>query len=250
MLKGRRTLVLLDNARDIEQVRPLLPGSPGCLVLITSRNRLPGLIAAHGAHAISLGTLAADEARQALALRLGHTRLAAEPAASDEIIDRCGGLPLAVAVVAARATVYRDLPLAEIASELRDARTRLDALSADGAAADVRAVFSWSYELLSAPARRLFRLLSVHGGPELSRDAAASLAGLPRAAASPLLAELAAAGLLTEHRPGRFASHELARVYAAELSATEDTGDDRRAALGRLQKFNPERMMASLSVPG
>ena len=234
MLNGRRILVLLDNVRDIEQVRPLLPGSPGCLVLITSRNRLPGLIAAHGAHAVSLDTLPADEARQAMALRLGSARLAAEPDALDEIIDRCGGLPLAMAVVAARATVYQDLPLAEIASELRDARTRLDALSADGAAADVRAVFSWSYRLLSVPARRLFRLLSVHGGPELSSNAAASLAGLPRAEIQPLLAELTGARLLTEHRPGRFTSHDLTRVYAAELSATEDAEDDRRDALGLL----------------
>ncbi|HYZ56436.1 MAG TPA: BTAD domain-containing putative transcriptional regulator [Streptosporangiaceae bacterium] len=237
MLNGRRILVLVDNARDIEQVRPLLPGSPGCLVLITSRNRLPGLITAHGAHAVSLDTLPADEARQVMALRLGSARLAAEPDASDEIIDRCGGLPLAMAVVAARATVYQDLPLAEIASELRDARTRLDALSADDAAADVRAVFSWSYRLLSVPARRLFRLLSVHGGPELSRNAAASLAGLPRAGVQPLLAELAGARLLTEHRPGRFTSHDLTRVYAAELSATEDTDDDRRAGLGRLLDY-------------
>jgi DNA-binding SARP family transcriptional activator len=228
MLNGRRILVLLDNVRDIEQVLPLLPGSPGCLVLITSRNRLPGLIAAHGAHAVSLDTLPADEARQAMALRLGSARLAAEPDALAEIIDRCGGLPLAMAVVAARATVYEDLPLAEIASELRDARTRLDALSADGAAADVRAVFSWSYRLLSVPARRLFRLLSLHGGPELSSDAAASLAGLPRAEVQPLLAELTGARLLTEHRPGRFTAHDLTRVYAAELSAAEDTKDDRR----------------------
>ena len=234
MLNGRRILVLLDNVRDIEQVRPLLPGSPGCLVLITSRNRLPGLIAAHGAHAVNLDTLPADEARQAMALRLGSARLAAEPDALDEIIDRCGGLPLAMAVVAARATVYQDLSLAEIAGELRDARTRLDALSADGAAADVRAVFSWSYRLLSVPARRLFRLLSVHGGPELSSNAAAVLAGLPRAEIQPLLAELTGARLLTEHRPGRFTSHDLTRDYAAELSATEDAQDDRRDALGLL----------------
>ena len=234
MLNGRRMLVLLDNVRDIEQVRPLLPGSPGCLVLITSRNRLPGLIAAHGAHAVSLDPFPADEARRAMARRLGSARLAAESDAVDEIIERCGGLPLALAVIAARATVYQDLPLAEIAGELRDARTRLDALSADGAA-DVRAAFSWSYRVLSVPARRLFRLLAVHGGPEFSSNAAASLAGLPRAEIQPLLAELTGARLLTEHRPGRFTSHDLTRVYGAELSAAEDSAaedrqDDRRGA--------------------
>jgi predicted ATPase len=181
-----------------------------------------------------MDAFSAQEARQALGLRLGPGRIAAAPQALEEVIDRCAGLPLALAVVAARAVLYPDLPLGGIASELRSARTRLDTLSLDGAAADVRAAFSWSYRLLSEPAQRLFRLLSVHVGLDFSKTAAASLAGLPRAEAGPLLAELAAAGLLTESHPGWFTSHALIEVYAAELSAAQDTPADRRAAAGRL----------------
>jgi DNA-binding SARP family transcriptional activator/tetratricopeptide (TPR) repeat protein len=237
LLNGRRVLVLLDNARDMEQVRPLLPGAPGCLVLVTSRNRLPALLAEHGARTVTLDFFSAEEARRTLALRLGTARIATEPQALEDIIDRCAGLPLALAVVAARAALYPGLPLREIASELRSASTRLDGLSIDGTAADVRAAFSWSYRMLSEPAKRLFRLLSVHDGLDFSRDTAANLAGLPRAEAWPLLAELTAARLLTETRPGRFAAHDLIRVYAAELSAAHDTMADRRAAAGRLLDY-------------
>jgi DNA-binding SARP family transcriptional activator/tetratricopeptide (TPR) repeat protein len=234
LLNRRRVLVLLDNARDVEQVRPLLPASPGCLVIVTSRHELTGLITTNDARTLTVDAFSPEEARDALARRLGHGRLAAEPAALAEVVELCAGLPLATALVAARATVYRDLPVAVIASELRDARTRLDALSAADTATDVRTVFSWSYQLLSPPAGRLFRLVSVHNGPEFSRYAAASLAGMPETEVRPLLAELTGARLITEHRPGRFTSHDLIRVYAAELSAALDTGDDRDAALGRL----------------
>lgn len=237
ILRGRRVLVLLDDARDVPQVRPLLPASPGCLVIVTSRNRLPGLITAHGACSVTLEALSAQESRQALAARVGATRLAAEPLALAEIIDGCAGLPLAIAVVAARAAVYGDLPLGDIAGALRDATTRLDALGTDDPAADVRAVFSWSYQRLTGPARRLFRLLSVHWGPDISRSAAASLAGLPRTEAEPLLGELTSARLLTEHRPGRLSWHDLTFVYAAELSAAHDSPEDRDAALGRLLDY-------------
>jgi DNA-binding SARP family transcriptional activator len=237
MLHGQRCLVLLDNARDMAQVRPLLPGSPGCLVIVTSRNRLPGLITAHGACNVTLDAVSAKEARQALAARLGSARLGSEPFALAEIIDYCAGLPLAIAVVATRATFYDDLPLSDLASELRDASTRLDALSTEDPAADVRAVFSWSYRLLSEPARRVFRLLSVHCGPDVSRNAVASLAGLSRSEVQPLVTELANARLLTERRPGRLVLHDLTRIYSAELSTAHDSPEDRHAALGRLLDY-------------
>lgn len=237
MLHGRRILVLLDNAHDAAQVRPLLPGAPGCLVIVTSRNRLFGLITTHGARSVTLKPLPMEEAQQTLAARLGTARLAAEPHALEEILDRCAGLPLALAVVAARVTAYEDLPLCDIASELRDAATRLDALSTSDTAADVRAVLSWSYRLLSEPAQRLFRLLSVHCGPDVSRNTVASLAGLPRAEVQSLLAELTSARLLTEHRPGRLALHDLTWVYATELSGAHDSLEDRHAALGRLLDY-------------
>jgi DNA-binding SARP family transcriptional activator/tetratricopeptide (TPR) repeat protein len=235
LLHGRRVLVLLDNARDVEHVRPLLPASPGCLVIATSRHRLTGLITTNDAKAVTVQVFSPEEARDALALRLGNDRLAAEPAGVAEVIELCAGLPLAMALVAARATVYRDGPGGcSVVSELRDARTRLDALSADDTATDVRTVFSWSYRLLSPPAGRLFRLLSVHPGPDFSRHAAASLAGVPETEVRRLLAELTGARLITEYRRGRFVYHDLIRVYAAELTAALDTADDRDAALQRL----------------
>jgi DNA-binding SARP family transcriptional activator/tetratricopeptide (TPR) repeat protein len=234
LLNGRRVLVLLDNARDVEQVRPLLPASPGCLVVVTSRNELTGLVTSHDAGLLTVEPFSADEARDALARRLGADRLAAEPDAVRDIVESCAGLPLATAIVAARATVYRDVPVAVIASELRNARTRLDALSAHDTTTDVRAVFSWSYQRLSSDAMRLFRLLAVHGGPDFSAPVAASLAGLPATYVRPLLRELTSARLISEHRPGRFVSHDLLRVYAAELSAATDSDADRDAAKRRL----------------
>ena len=235
LLNGRRVLVLLDNARDVAQVRPLLPASPGCLVIITSRNQLSGLITTHAARALTLDPFSAEESRETLAKRLGARRLSEETAALEEIIGWCAGLPLAMAIVAARATIHPNMALAEIAGELRDARTRLDAFSADDdVAADLRAVFSWSYRLLSQSAGRLFRLLSVHAGPDISRNAAASLLGVSRREVRQLLAELTSARLLVEHYPGRYIAHDLVRVYAAELSASLDGEQERREALGRL----------------
>lgn len=231
MLRGRRILLLLDNAYDLTQVRPLLPGSPGCLVIVTSRNRLLGLVTAHGARGVTLEALPTEEARETLAARLGAARFTAEPHALEEILDYCAGLPLALAVVAARAAVYDDFSLRDMARELRDAATRLDALSTDDASADVRAVFSWSYQLLSEPARQLFRLLSVTCRPDVTRNAVASVVGLSRSEVQPLLAELTGAGLLTEHRLGHFAMHDLTRIYAGELSAAHDATPVEKAHL-------------------
>jgi DNA-binding SARP family transcriptional activator/tetratricopeptide (TPR) repeat protein len=237
LLDGRRMLIVLDNARDVEQVRPLLPGSAHSLVLVTCRHHLTGLVTTHGARTLTLDPFSAAEASEALARRLGPDRLDTEPGALAEIIELCAGLPLAMAIVAARATIYRHLPTAVIASELRDARTRLDALSDNDPATDLRAVFSWSYRLLSPSAARLFRLLSLHPGPDFSAEAAASLAGLPAAEIRPLLHELTAARLVTEQGPGRFSSHDLIRVYGAELGGTLDSAAGRTEALGRLLDY-------------
>jgi DNA-binding SARP family transcriptional activator/tetratricopeptide (TPR) repeat protein len=234
LLAGRRALVLLDNARDAGQVAPLLPGAPGSLVLVTSRNQLPGLVAAAGAHPVALDLLSRDEAAELLARRLGHDRVGAEPAAADELVTRCAGLPLALAIVAARAVTRPEFPLAALAGQLREARDGLDGFDAGDTATDARAVFSWSYRGLGLPAARLFRLLGLHPGPDASTAAAASLAGQPVARARPLLAELAHAHLVSEHTPGRYALHDLLRAYAGELAHTEDGDADRRAAIQRL----------------
>jgi transcriptional regulator with XRE-family HTH domain/tetratricopeptide (TPR) repeat protein len=223
LLSGKRVLVVLDNARDAEQVRPLLPGSPGCMALVTSRGRLTGLVAAEGAYALTLGLLSEAEARELLALRLGAAQLDAEPEAAAELIVLCARLPLALAIGAARASGGHGLGLGALAAELKDARRRLDALDTSDAMASVRAVFSWSLDGLPAPAARMFGLLSVHAGPDITAPAAASLAGVSLAAARAELQELAAGHLLTEHLEGRFAFHDLLRAYATEQATiTED----------------------------
>jgi DNA-binding SARP family transcriptional activator/tetratricopeptide (TPR) repeat protein len=236
LLAGRRMLVVLDNARDAEQVRQLLPGAPGCLVLVTSRSRLSGLVASAGAHLVSLDLLTRQESAQLLACRLGADRLAAEPHAAEEIITACARLPLALAIVAARAATHPHfLPLAGLAGELRDGRDRLDALSTgDEVSTDVRAVFSWSYRQLGAAAGRLFRLLGLHPGPDISAPAAASLAGLPAPAVRPLLAELTRTHLVGQHSPGRYTFHDLLRTYAADLTHATDPDADRLAAVHRM----------------
>ncbi|MEV7284076.1 BTAD domain-containing putative transcriptional regulator [Streptomyces sp. NPDC093252] len=236
LLDRRRMLILLDNARDTEQVRPLLPGAGGCLVIVTSRNRLTGLVVGEGAHPLTLDQLSPEEAHDLLARRLGQRRLAADPAAAAEIVARCARLPLALAIVAARAAAHPGFPLAAVAAELRDSHGSLDAFGAgdDDLGTDVRAVFSWSYQALSAPAARLFRLLGLHRGPELSAPAAAALAGLAPKEARRLLGELTRAHLLTEHFPGRYTLHDLLRVYAAERADAEESADGRRRAVDRL----------------
>ncbi|MCX5069763.1 tetratricopeptide repeat protein [Micromonospora lupini] len=233
LLAGRRMLVLLDNARDADQVRPLLAGSPTCLVLVTSRNRLTGLVAAEGARPVGVDLLSAAEAWQLLARRLGADRLAVEPQAVDEMIERCARLPLALAVLAARSAANPAFPLATLAAELRGAPRPLDSFDAGDAGTDVQAVFSWSYRSLTPAAARLFRLFGCHPGPDIGVAAAASLAGLPREQVPRLLAELAHAHLVTEHAPGRFGAHDLLRAYAAEQAERLDPAEARRAAIRR-----------------
>ncbi len=228
LLAGRRMLVLLDNARDADQVAPLLPGASGCLVVVTSRDHLAGLVVAYGAHPVTLDLLPSDEAAQLLARRLGTARIGAEPAAVAEIIRRCAGLPLALAIVAARAAIRPAHPLGVLADELRDA------LGAMEGTVDVRAIFSWSYEALGdETAARLFRLVAgLHPGPGCTTTAAASLTGIPVRRVRAPLAGLTRVNLLVEPDPGRYTCHDLLRAYAAELCAAHDP--DRDAARHRL----------------
>jgi DNA-binding SARP family transcriptional activator/tetratricopeptide (TPR) repeat protein len=216
LLAGKRMLIVLDNARDAGQVRPLLPGGGGCLALVTSRDQLTGLVAAEGARPLNLDVLSQAEARELLARRLGEQRAAAEPEAVSELARLCARLPLALAITAARATARPGFSLSALAAELGNWQGRLDCLDTDDAASSVREVFSWSGRQLSGPAARLFRLLGIHPGPDISVAAAASLAGVSLQMGRRLLAELTRAHLLTEYNPGRFACHDLLRAYAAE----------------------------------
>jgi DNA-binding SARP family transcriptional activator/tetratricopeptide (TPR) repeat protein len=234
LLTGREMLIVLDNARDSAQVRPLLPGAPRCLVVVTSRNHLTGLIADAGAHSITLDLLTDREAQRLLAHRLGTDRVAAEARTVAEIITRCARLPLALTLVAARATICPGIGLHVLAEQLRDTQLRWQTLTGDDPATDVRGVFSWSYHTLTPPAARLFRLLGLHPAPGLTAPATASLAALPIERVRPLLAELTRANLLTEHSAGRYLLHDLLHAYAAHLAETTDTEDQRRAGVHRL----------------
>ena len=234
LLADKRVLVVLDNARDAGQVRPLLPGSPGCLALVTSRNHLTGLVAAEGAIPLGLDLLTVPEAQDLLARRLGADRVASEPEATDEIIERSARLPLALTMAAARAATRPGFPLAVTAAELREATTILDPFDGGDLATNVRAVFSWSYYALSTDAARLFRLLGLHPGPDITIAAIASLTGIPSERARVLLAELARAHLVTEHNPGRYGLHDLLRAYATEQAHTQDSDGAHDAAVGRV----------------
>ncbi|MFE9941602.1 AfsR/SARP family transcriptional regulator [Streptomyces hirsutus] len=234
LLAGRRVLLVLDNARDEQQVRPLLPAGNGCLTLVTSRNQLTGLIATDGAHPLPLPLPSHPEAHETLARRLGEERLAAEPAAAADIVRLCGRLPLALAVVAARAELEPAFPLHTVADELRQSHGNLDAFTGFDTTTDVRAVFSWSYGALDEPAARLFRLLALHPGPEITAPAAAGLAGLPLPETRRLLGVLTRACLVGQPLPGRFSLHDLLRGYATELTHAHDGTDERRRATLRV----------------
>ncbi|GIH11041.1 SARP family transcriptional regulator [Rhizocola hellebori] len=233
-LAGRRVLVVLDNAVDVAQVRPLLPGMRSCLAVVTSRNQLAGLVAAEGALPVSLNPLAPAEAHDLLVRRLGADRAAAEPEAVAEIVQRCAGLPLALAIFAARAVIGGGHPLQAYAKELRKAGGRLDALAVGDSGIDLREVFSWSYLALGELSARLFRLLGTHPGPDISAAAAASLAGQPLPQTRAALTELVSASLLLTPIPGRYALHDLVRAYAAELVERTESAPRRRAAGRRM----------------
>ena len=261
LLAGRRMLIVLDNARDAGQARPLLPGGHQCLVLVTSRNQLTGLVAAEGAHPVILDLLSPADARELLAQRIGPERIAADPGVAAELAGLCARLPLAVSIAAARAALHPRLPLATLVSQLRIATGRLDALDAGEAASSVRAVFSWSYQNLSQPAARMFRLLGVHPGPDISVAAAASLADVGPDQARQDLSQLTSASLIAEHLPGRFAFHDLLRAYAAERAGAQDGEAQRRAAIRRMLGYylhsafaaalvlNPHLDQVSLAAP-
>ncbi len=234
LVADKRVLVVLDNARDAEQVRPLLPGTAGCLAVVTSRDRLSGLVAVDGADPVTLDLLAEAEARELLACRLGGERTSAEPEAVEGIVAACARLPLALSIVAAHAVLHPGLPLRTIAEELSDTCGRLDAFAGRDPSSDVRSVFSWSYRTLDPAAARLFRLLGLNPGPDVSVATAAGLTALPTEQARVGLTALAGAHLITEPSPGRYVLHDLLHAYAAELTQTVDSDVERLDAVDRM----------------
>jgi tetratricopeptide (TPR) repeat protein/transcriptional regulator with XRE-family HTH domain len=248
LLMGKRMLLVLDNARDADQVRPLLPSSPTCRTIVTSRTRLTGLVALDGAMSLTLGVMSVDEARDVLKSRLGGDRIAAEPDAVAQIIKRCARLPLALCVAAARAALRPETPLTSVAADLATHR-RLAALAVHGdMLADVRATFSWSYRNLSHGAQRLFRLLGLHPGVDISAPAAAGLVSMPEDQARLLLDELTHCHLLREHLPGRYTFHDLLRAYATELAASYDSPAEQRTAVLGLLDYYVQNAAAVMDV--
>ncbi|QYC44230.1 Regulatory protein AfsR [Nonomuraea coxensis DSM 45129] len=215
LLAGKRVLVVLDNARDAAHVRPLLPSSPGCAAVVTSRTQLTPLVITEGAYQLTLGPLPPAESYALLADRVGKETTAAEPEAAGRIVEQCGGLPLALAIAAAQSLTYPARPLTRLAAHLQS--SLLDTLTGGDPTTDLRAVFSWSYRSLSSAAATLFRGLGSLQGVGMTALAAAELAGLPVHLVRPLLDELVGAHLLNRLADDRYALHELLKAYAAEL---------------------------------
>ncbi|MER5263527.1 BTAD domain-containing putative transcriptional regulator [Actinosynnema sp. NPDC002837] len=212
LVADKRMLVVLDNARDTTQVTPLLPGGARCTALITSRVQLLGLLTAHGARSVALDVLDEHESRAFLVSRLGAERVEAEPDVTRELLELCGGLPLALSIIAARAVTQPDLPLSALTEELKE--QRLDAL--DDLSADLRTVFACSLRVLTPEATELFGLIGLTSAPDLSLKAITALTG--RADTRRLLRELETAHLVQQHRVGRYRMHDLVRLYAAEVA--------------------------------
>jgi tetratricopeptide (TPR) repeat protein/transcriptional regulator with XRE-family HTH domain len=238
LVDGRRVLVVLDNANSAEQVRPLLPGSSSCLVVVTSRARLTGLAVSVGAVQVNLDLLPFADAVALLRSITGPQRADAEPEAVEELVRLCVRLPLALQLTGQRAAARPHAPLADLVAELADEAQRLEVLSAgtDEFTA-VRPVFSWSYRNLPSGQARMFRLLGLHPGPDISTHAATALVAATPAEARCLLDGLAEAHLVEHAGRDRFLLHDLLRAYAREHAESGHTLEDRREAMGRLVGF-------------
>ncbi|WP_447005970.1 ATP-binding protein [Saccharothrix isguenensis] len=234
---GRRLLIVLDNARSADQVRPLLPGTSSCLVLVTSRDALPGLVSRDGARRVNLDLLPHAQAVVLLRMLIGP-RVDAEPEAADALVRHCVRLPLALRIAADLVTTSPEATLAEMVADLADEENRLDLLDAgDDPYTAVRAVLSWSYRNLGPAQARAFRLLGLHPGRDFEPVGAAALISCTPAQARRLLDALVRAHLVERTRIGRYQMHDLLRVYAADLVAHEESEEAQEAALRRLFDF-------------
>lgn len=239
MLAGRRMLVILDNAATVEQVRPLLPGTGECLVLVTSRSRLSGLAVRDGAHRLALGTLAEPEAVTLLRTLTAGYRASDNGNKLVELAGLCAMLPLALRVAAERVVSHPFMRLDDLIGDLQDKSALWEALSVDGGgeADAVHTVFAWSYSALSADAARLFRLLGLHPGPEFGSSAVAALAAVSPSIARRLLDVLAGAHLLEQRAPDRYEFHDLLHAYATDRAQHDETAENREAAVRRVLEW-------------
>ncbi|RKT54414.1 AfsR/SARP family transcriptional regulator [Saccharothrix australiensis] len=259
LVADKRMLLVLDNAATADQVVPLLPGTDSCAVVITSRNRLAGLIARHGARPLHLDVLTGAESRQLLVARLGAERVAAEEPAVADLIGLCGGFPLALGLIAARAVAEPHLPLAETVAELRE--FGLDALDSEDPTGSLPTVLSWSLHRLTDEQRTAFALLGIAPGPDIGLPAAVHLTGQPEARTLKDLRALEGHFLLDRRPHGRYAMHDLVRAYAATTARDHLPDPVRRSALERVVDFylhtahaadqllNPHRQPIRLDPP-
>jgi tetratricopeptide (TPR) repeat protein len=231
LLAGKRMLVVLDNASSAEQVRPLLPGTPACAVLVTSRDTLVGLVATDGAWRLDLGLLPLADAAALLGSVIG-SRADDDPESAAELAGLCVRLPLALRIAAELAAARRLAPLRELVAEL--SATRLDCLDAGEDRSDIRAVFSWSCRQLTDDVGRTFALTGLHPGEDIDVHAVAALAGTGPGQARRAMGRLHRASLVQASGPGRYAMHDLLRAYAREQAAARDTDGSSHQALTRL----------------
>ncbi|MFC9249809.1 AfsR/SARP family transcriptional regulator [Amycolatopsis thailandensis] len=245
LLSGKRMLILLDNAVSSEQVRDLLPGEPNCLVLITSRNRLGGLVARDGARRLTLGLLTEAEALELLRRAIGHQRIDDEAAEAAELVRLCGYLPLALRVAAEKISAKQDSSLRDLVDNLSAERSRLDTLDAgDDEMSSVRGVFSWSYRSLQPDSARTFRHLGLLRGPDIGVLAASALIDKPASETQHLLEQLTDQHLL-EKAENRFGLHDLIKVYSGELVVREESQEERATAMLRLLEWYHQSLVAA-----
>jgi len=247
-LDGRRVLILLDDAKDAAQVRPLLPGSASCAVLVTTRNRTPNLLSSEF---VDLGTLSGPEAQELFSRVVGDGRPAAEPEATAEILRACAGLPLAIRICAARLATRPQWRIATMAARLRDERRRLDELQVGDL--EVRASFQVSYASLDSGRRRpdparAFRLLGLWQGQRISLPAAVALTGERTEDVADALETLVDANLLESPEPDWYQLHDLLRLFAAERAQTEETQQARLGAVTRLLQWYPATAAAAANI--
>ncbi|UMP06990.1 NB-ARC domain-containing protein [Amycolatopsis sp. EV170708-02-1] len=245
LLSGKRTLILLDNAISSEQVRDLLPGASNSLVLITSRNRLSGLVARDGARRLTLGLLTEGEALELLRMAVGRQRIAAEVQQALTLARLCGYLPLALRVAAEKISAKQDSSLRDLVENLSAERSRLDALDVDDdEMSSIRGVFSWSYKSLDPELARAFRYLGLLRGPDIGLLAVSALIDRPVHDAEDLVTKLSDQHLL-EREGDRFSFHDLVKVYASELVTRHDTHEERVAVTRRLAVWYHQSLISA-----